>query len=94
MPGLCDVLVARPAGNVLFPALLDGREFKAEFGSGSRRGFTPVIAPLALKLGRRPGIPACIPIRNAWGRISLELALTKATFFDRAAIKLDTRALS
>ncbi|WP_088228902.1 hypothetical protein [Desulfosporosinus sp. FKB] len=85
VPGLCVILDARPAGNVLFPALLDERGVKAKFGSGSRKGFSPVIAPLALKLGWRLGIPARIPNRNAWGRISLELALTKGNLFDRVA---------
>ena len=34
-------LVAWPAGNVLFPAPLYERGFKAEFGYDSRIGFTP-----------------------------------------------------
>ncbi|WP_407306820.1 hypothetical protein [Desulfosporosinus sp. SB140] len=44
--GQCNIPVARPAGNVLFPALLHESGFKAEFGYDSRRGFARVSATL------------------------------------------------
>ena len=44
VPGQRDILVAWPAGNVLFPALLYASGFKAEFGYDDRKGVGRVIA--------------------------------------------------